>query len=238
MRLSATLLVLSVAFGAGACQPPADTREAGDPTEAPADLTETSEEPDPAPFDLLRAEGAQVDWVEAQIGPARTVVVGEREYDIGGCTVRMNAEDGVVTGYAVPMSAACSDLVLPVLAHYGLPEMVEMTFGQFAGTRTNPAFKADCLHLCGNAADPWVYLESPGPRVTPGIRASAPLVDGAIIDASFDLRDRMRAEHGDDYVVDGRFNCDDDWSAAALETLAPFRIQEIEVGYTPIGRCE
>ncbi|MBN8551445.1 MAG: hypothetical protein J0L52_00950 [Caulobacterales bacterium] len=235
MRLSAMVFVVSAAALIAACQPQG---EGGDAAQAPAPPPPAGDTAEAAPFDLLRAEGAQVNWIEAQIGPARTVVAGEREYDIGDCTVRMQAEDEVVTGYAVPMSAACASLVLPVLAHYGLPETVEMTFGQFAQARTNPAFRADCLHLCGNAADPWVYLESPGPRVTPGIRASAPLVDGDIIDASFDLRDRMRAEHGDDYVIDGRFNCDEAWSAAGRETLAPFRIQEIEVGYTPIERCD
>lgn len=234
MRLSATVLAISTAALVAACQP---QNGGGDAAQAPAPPPPAGDTAEAAPFDLLRAEGAQVNWIEAQIGPARTVVVGEREYDIGDCTVRMQAEDGVVTGYAVPMSDACSSLVLPVLAHYGLPETVEMTFGQFTQARTNPVFRADCLHLCGNAADPWVYLESPGPRVTPGIRASAPLVDGDIIDASFDLRDRMRAERGDDYVVDGRFNCDEAWSVAGRETLAPFRIQEIEVGYAPIERC-
>jgi len=234
MRLSATVLVAAAATLAAACQPQG---EEGDVAQAPAPPAAARETTEP-PFDLLRAEGAQVAWIEAQVGPARTVVAGEREYDIGGCTVRMNAEDGVVVGYAVPMSPACSSLAMPVLAHYGLPETVELTFGQFAQARTDPVFRADCLHLCGNAADPWVYLESAGPRVTPGIRAAAPMVDAALIDASFDLRDRMRAARGDDYVINARFNCDEDWSAAARETLAPFRIQQIEVGYAPIMRCE
>jgi len=235
MRLSAVAFILAVAFGVSGCQPPADNAQTGD--SAPASASSAEASPATAAFDLFRAEGAQVSWVEAQIGPARTVVAGERTYDIGDCTVRMQADDGVVTGYGVPLTAACSNLVLPVLAHFGLPETVEMTFGQFAEARAGTAFRADCLYLCGNAADPWVYLESPGPRVSPGIRASAPLVEGGIIDASFDLRDRMLAEGGEDYVIDARFNCDDTWSAAGREALAPFRIQEIQVGYSPIVRC-
>lgn len=227
LALSATALLV-------ACQPQ-DTTKTGTPDAAPtADAAAT----EAAAFNLRQAEGAQVDWVEAQIGPARTVVAGEREYDIGDCTVRINAEDGQVIGYAVPLSDACSGLVLPVLADFGLPETVEMTFGQFAEARPSPQFKADCLHLCGNAADPWVYLESPGPRITPGIRASAPLVDAALIDASFALRDQMRAAQGEDYVVDARFNCDEAWSAPARAALADFHVQEIEVGYVPIGRCD
>ena len=230
MRLA---FVLPVVLGVVACQPATETARE---TESPAVPSEAGA-PAPAAFDLRRAEGAQVAWVEAQVGPARTVIVGEREYDIDGCTVRMNVEAETVTGYAVPMTPACSDLALPVLEAFGLPQTVDLTFAQFAQARTNPQFKADCLHLCGNAADPWIYFESPGPRVSPGIRASAPLVDAALIDASFDLRDQMRAAHGDDYVIDARFNCDTAWSAPAGAALGDFRIQEIEVGYTPIGRC-
>ena len=129
MRLSAMVFVVSAAALIAACQPQG---AGGDAAQAPAPPPPAGDTAEAAPFDLLRAEGAQVNWIEAQIGPARTVVAGEREYDIGDCTVRMQAEDEVVTGYAVPMSAACASLVLPVLAHYGLPETVEMTFGQFA----------------------------------------------------------------------------------------------------------
>ncbi len=109
--------------------------------------------------------------------------------------------------------------------------------GEFAAARSNVDFKADCLMLCGNAADPWLYLESAGPRVSPGIRASAVMVSDATIDASFRIRDAIKAAKGEDYVIDTTFNCSADFDQMAVRELKTVRIDEIEVGYVPYGRC-
>ncbi|MGX1803314.1 hypothetical protein ACWIDJ_13405, partial [Brevundimonas naejangsanensis] len=94
-----------------------------------------------------------------------------------------------------------------------------------------------CLTLCGNAADPWVYLESPGPRAFPGIRASAVMVSDATIDASFRIRDAIKAAKGEDYVIATTFNCSADFDQLAIRELKTVRIDEIEVGYVPYGGC-
>ncbi|WP_292033017.1 MULTISPECIES: hypothetical protein [unclassified Brevundimonas] len=186
---------------------------------------------------ISRMMGVQVAYLESKLGPARTIQDKERTYEIGGCTVRVQAEGGEVVGYVVPMTEACSAQALAALKDYDLPQKITLTMGEFAAARGNADFKADCLTLCGNAADPWVYLESAGPRVSPGIRASAVMVSDATIDASFRIRDAIKAAKGEDYVIDTGFNCSSEFDQMAVRELKNVRIDEIEVGYVPYGVC-
>lgn len=181
--------------------------------------------------------GVQVAYLESKLGPARTVIGPTRTYEIGACTVEVRTDGSEIVGYVVPMIPACSAQALAALKTYDLPEKIDLTMGEFADARQNADFKADCLSLCGNAADPWVYLESAGPRVSPGVRAEAVMVSDATIDASFRIRDAITAAKGEDYVVDLGFNCTSDFDALAVQELKNVRIDQIAVGYVPIGRC-
>lgn len=181
--------------------------------------------------------GVQVAYLESKLGPARTVVDQARTYEIGACTVQVQTEGSEIVGYVVPMTPACSAQALAALKAYDLPEKIDLTMGEFAEARQNADFKADCLSLCGNAADPWVYLESAGPRVSPGIRAEAVMVSDATIAASFRVRDAITAAKGEDYVVDLGFNCTSEFNALAVRELRDVRIDQIAVGYAPVGSC-
>lgn len=216
----------------------------GQADKAPAKAERPAETPAPAAASAASGAptidqmmGVQVAYLESKLGPARTVQDKERTYEIGGCTVRVSADGGEVVGYAVPMTPACSTQALAALKDYDLPQKIDLTMGEFAAARGNVDFKADCLTLCGNAADPWVYLESPGPRAFPGIRASAVMVSDATIDASFRIRDAIKAAKGEDYVIDTTFNCSADFDQLAIRELKTVRIDEIEVGYVPYGGC-
>ncbi len=233
-----TVAVLCVLAGLAACGQAEKTGEKTDA--APAEATQAAPEAVPAAggaATIAQMMGVQVAYLESKLGPARTVEGKERTYEIGGCTVRVNAEGGEVVGYAVPMTPACSTQALAALKDYDLPQKIDLTMGEFAAARGNADFKADCLMLCGNAADPWVYLESAGPRVSPGIRASAVMVSDATIDASFRIRDAIKAAKGEDYVIDAAFNCSADFDQMAVRELKAVRIDEIEVGFVPYGRC-
>ena len=234
-----TVAVLGVLAGLAACGQAEKTGEKTDA--APAEATQAAA-PEAVPAaggaaTIAQMMGVQVAYLESKLGPARTVEGKERTYEIGGCTVRVNAEGGEVVGYAVPMTPACSTQALAALKDYDLPQKIDLTMGEFAAARGAVDFKADCLTLCGNAADPWIYLESPGPRVSPGIRASAVMVSDATIDASFRIRDAIKAAKGEDYVIDAGFNCSADFNQMAVRELKTVRIDEIDVGYVPYGRC-
>ncbi|WP_415289275.1 hypothetical protein RSD66_05355 [Brevundimonas sp. S1H14] len=216
----------------------------GQADKAPAKAEGPAETPAPAAASAASGAptidqmmGVQVAYLESKLGPARTVQDKQRTYEIGDCTVRVSADGGEVVGYAVPMTPVCSTQALAALKDYDLPQKIDLTMGEFAAARGNVDFKADCLTLCGNAADPWVHLESAGPRATPGIRASAVMVSDATIDASFRIRDAIKAAKGEDYVIDTTFNCSADFDQLAIRELKTVRIDEIEVGYVPYGGC-
>src|SRR5690606_14136617 len=180
------VVLLGVLTGLSACGQADKTAEKADaaPAEAPQAAPEAAPVAGGAPT-IDQMMGVQVAYLESKLGPARTVQDKERTYEIGDCTVRVSADGGEVVGYAVPMTPACSTQALVALKYYDLPQKIDLTMGEFAAARGNVDFKADCLTLCGNAADPWVHLESLGPRAFPGIRASAVMVSDATIDASF-----------------------------------------------------
>lgn len=216
----------------------------GQADKAPAKAERPAETPAPAAAPAASGAptidqmmGVQVAYLESKLGPARTVQDKQRTYEIGGCTVRVSADGGEVVGYAVPMTPACSTQALAALKDYDLPQKIDLTMGEFAAARGNADFKADCLTLCGNAANPWLYLESAGPRVSPGVRASAVMVSDPTIDAAFRIRDAIKAANGEDYVIDTTFNCSAEFDQMAVRELKTVRIDEIEVGYVPYGGC-
>lgn len=232
-----TVAVLGALAGLAACGQAEKAEEKG---VAPAEATAAASEAAPSAGGAATIDqmlGVQVAYLESKLGPARTVQDKERTYEIGDCTVRVRAEGGEVVGYAVPMTPACSTQALAALKDYDLPQKIDLTMGEFAAARGNADFKADCLTLCGNAADPWLYLESAGPRVSPGIRASAVMVSDATIDAAFRIRDAIKAAKGEDHVIDTTFNCSADFDQMAVRELKNVRIDEIEVGYAPYAGC-
>lgn len=226
-----TVAMIGALAGLSACgQADKAPAKADGPVETPAPAA------DGAPM-IAQMMGVQVAYLESKLGPARTVQDEERTYEIGGCTVRVRAEGGEVVGYAVPMTQACSTQALATLKDYDLPQKIDLTMGEFAAARGNADFKADCLTMCGNAANPWLYLESAGPRVSPGVRASAVMVSDPTIDAAFRIRDAIQAAKGEDYVLDTTFNCSAEFDQMAVRELKTVRIDEIEVGYVPYDGC-
>jgi len=230
-----TVAMIGALAGLAAC---------GQADKAPAKVEGPAETPAPAAAPaadgapmIAQMMGVQVAYLESKLGPARTVQDKDRTYEIGGCTIRIRAEGGEVVGYAVPMTTACTTQAQAALKDYDLPQKIDLTMGEFAAARGNADFKADCLTLCGNAANPWLYLESAGPRVSPGIRASAVMVSDPTIDAAFRIRDAIKAAKGEDYVIDTTFNCSAEFDQMAVRELKTVRIDEIEVGYVPYGGC-
>ena len=217
-----------------ACGEPAESVNR-QPADAPVPAVGNASSQDiPIIADML---GVQVAFLESKVGPARTVDGDQRNYQLGTCEVRVWAQQGAVTGYAVALQPDCSTQALPALKAYGLPQKLDLTFGEFADARQNAEFKSECLASCGNAFDPWVYLESSGPRVSPGIRAGSPQVTDAVIDAADRIETQIRAAKDEDYLFETRFNCDGEFNQIAVRELRNVRVEDIEVGYAPIRDC-
>lgn len=177
--------------------------------------------------------GLQIAYVEARTGPAREVFEDLRVYEVDGCDITLTAKDSEVKGVRVPMTPACSTAARSLLLSRGIPATMPLTFGAYAAAVGGAKFGADCLYLCGNAADPTVFMIGGGSHADGWVmtRAIAVQVDDATLKAADTIEDAVRLGSGEDYLLSTRFNCDPTYDAVALSALRDVAIGEIEVGY-------
>ena len=185
--------------------------------------------------DVVKPEnlGAQVAWLEDQVGPAFKVDGTNRVYKLGACEVGVNTHDGkTVAAFHVEISDTCTFDLTGFIADRGLPPLTQMTFGAFEGDIGGVRYLADCIKQCGNAYDPSVYGYWMGGRVDnlTNVLLEVRLVDDESIDASSAWAKAMEAAQGPDYVIDGKYNCEPKYDEVARKLFAPVKITAITVG--------
>lgn len=192
----------------------------GKQTETPAPAAEA---PAAAPVaaqrvvdQLMNSEtiGMNLAYVEKLAGPAVRSEQHRHLFRVDGCELTLNTDDAdkVVQAVEVAIAPSCQVSLEPLLGSFaGTPPkpLNELTFGQFE-QMLGGSYYADCLTLCGNAADPVVQLIAEGPRALQFMEfaLSVPLVDGAALEAADKWRDAMQKAESEDYVLDTRFNCE------------------------------
>jgi len=197
----------------------------------------TSPEATAKTLDFGHLLGVQIAYVESKIGPAREIVNSSRNYRIGTCDFSLKDEKGAVASITVPNTNACAPERDVVLKSVGLPTG-KIKFSTFIKVKGPTSFQSDCLSLCGNAADPWLYLSGGGSHSENWIevRMGVAQVSGAALEASDKIQTSMRAE-GPDYVSDTKFNCDRKYDQVAEKAMAPLIVESIEVGYDLSIKC-
>ena len=137
--------------------------------------------------------GMNLAYAQKIAGPAMRSEFHRHQFRTDGCDITLVSDeaDKVIESVEIDIAPSCNLSLKSVL---------------------NSRYYADCLTLCGNAADPVVYLEAKGSRLTNFINYSvqAPMVDGKVLDATAAWRDAMVKAESDDYVLDTRFNCEPD----------------------------
>lgn len=129
--------------------------------------------------DILRLQtlGAQIGWLEKQIGPAKTIYGKDREYAVGNCTlvVHLHPDNSIANLGLQKLSPSCTfhteAIGLKGPAH--LLRFNELT-GHMAWT-----VDALCFMNCGNAADPVYVLKGEGPRVVQFLEYKAEISSAA-----------------------------------------------------------
>lgn len=158
--------------------------------------------------------GMNLAYVEKIAGPAMRSEQHRHQFRTDGCEVTLVSDDAdkVVNSVEVGITPSCNLSLAPVLGSMaGEPatKLAELSFGRFEQL-LGGNYYADCLTLCGNAADPVVYLQAEGSRATGFMDFSvqAPMVEDAVLDATSAWRDAMTKAESEDYVLDTRFNCE------------------------------
>jgi hypothetical protein len=187
----------------------------------------------------------ELPYLESITGPAMHIYPGRadtqaREYRIEGCKVQAFIKGTRVRRYSLSLAPKCNFNLGALL--YGYSSTSGLTVGKFASGAQHPImrFQADCMDLCGNAADPTVDFKWEGPHSANFIAVvlTVVLADRAAVDASLRLQSLMQKNEGEDYVRNTRFNCDGKYDDVAVRSFASVAVNEITVGYPDIDeRC-
>lgn len=183
--------------------------------------------------------GVDLAYFEQVTGIARKTDGTRKQYKVDGCEVTIEAGGGTVNGIRVPVTPQCAfDLnkFLPN-ADPKFGTTGELTFGQFdKSAGDNGEFLADCLSMCGNAADPSVYEFWEGSHADNflNVTLEVVLVDDAAIAAASQWQAAMTAGKGEDWVMDTKFNCEPaTFDAAAHKAFAAVKVSAISIGQAP-----
>lgn len=144
---------------------------------------------------------------------------------------------GRIQSIAMDLSQGCSVRLYRVLEQE--LNLSGATFGQLQSRLDDGAISADCLRLCGNAYDPSVHqtwaldaLDNPME-----LRASVKLVDGPALDASDVWEAGIEEGEGEDYLIDGAYNCDRRYQSLGRLAFRDVPITRIELGYVSAPEC-
>lgn len=178
---------------------------------------------------------ADLAYFERITGPARNTQGDQKTYKVDSCEVTATVGGGVVSTLRMTLSDKCSFNLNKFLhnANPALPKK-NLTFGQFDKSMSGDGvYLSDCLSMCGNAYDPSVYQYWEGSHADGFINVllEVVLVDDKAINAADQWKDAMVAAKGDDWVMEGKFNCEPN----AFNETAHAAFERIRVSAVTIG---
>ncbi|MBV9995788.1 MAG: hypothetical protein JO127_11325 [Caulobacteraceae bacterium] len=177
--------------------------------------------------------GANLAYLETVTGPAFKTEGADNLYKVDGCTVIIGATKGKIDNLGLAdYGARCRFPIGQYFAQgYDHPIPEAPSFGDLQ-QGLGGHFSADCLRLCGNAADPVVSLYYQGSHADNfnDLLASVPVNDEPVLTAYQDWSDKLADKHGEDYVVSGKYRTGDDMADVASRDFAPIRPTLVRVG--------
>jgi len=188
--------------------------------------------------------GMNVSYLEGITGPAMYISDDgkERTYKIEGCDFQIKTlkkqNHESVNSIRLGVSPECDVDIsgfFGVSAEDKFPTLNNLTFGEFIEKNGGFfQFYSYCLMDCGNAYDPSVYGYWEGSRALNFINVSleAVRVSDEAINASSKWRDYMIKHIGEEWVRDGKFNCDPlKYSSEASDFFSSIHPSSIRIGY-------
>lgn len=187
---------------------------------------------------------ADLAYLEQVTGPARNSYGKTKIYKVDGCEITTTVADGSVRSLRIELSHSCTfnlNNYIPNF-HGRLPAPHVMTFGQFNSISGGKGqFTADCLSMCGNAADPVIYEHWQGSRADSGIEILLEVAQvGAALIAAEKWQEAMEKVEGYEWVIDTKFNCNPTkYNQVAQRAFRDVTISAITIGYDiEVPRCD
>lgn len=187
--------------------------------------------------DILRPQtlGAQIAWLEKQIGPAKTIYGQGREYVVGKCTIAVHLhQDNSIANLGLQKISPSCTFSTDAIGLKGPAHLL-----RFKDLTESIDWNADalCLFECGNSADPVYVLQGEGPRVVQFLEYKAEISSAAAGKSgdafSSELltkipkrqRDELMEKPARSMVGQAPFN------ALWLKHLGPKRLESLYFGY-------
>ncbi|HEY2710088.1 MAG TPA: hypothetical protein VGI95_18740 [Caulobacteraceae bacterium] len=229
------LLTLAALALAACAKQPATTSAPANALIAPTNATAAAPAASPKLAKIFTADvlGSNVAFLETITGPAFRTDGDERTYKVDGCTIVVGATAGKIDNIGIAnYGPACSFPIAQYFAGgYDHPAPQLPTFGDLQ-RGLGGDYGADCLRLCGNAADPVVSLTYQGSHADNfnTLYAAVPVVDDAVVAAYTTWGDKLAAKYGDQRLIEGTAKLDDTMQNTAQAAFAAVRPTTIRVG--------
>lgn len=179
-------------------------------------------------------------YFESIAGIPRKSSGNEHSFRVQGCNITATIDNNDVSALRMELNDKCQADLSTFIDSYTPPANTPLTVGAFEFD--NFTFMADCLSLCGNAADPSVFALWEGPRATNFIEVllEFKLVGDAALDAADEWEELMKKAAGEDYIMETRFNCDDRFNTQGYNAFKNVTPTAITIGHglsTPRSDC-
>ncbi|MQA54949.1 hypothetical protein [Pseudomonas piscis] len=154
-------------------------------------------------------------------------------FKVQGCQITATVEGGKVSALRMELGPKCQADLTQFVGTYAPAPGQPLTLGAFeASSGGGLSYSADCLSMCGNAADPSVYALWEGPHAVDfkQVMLEVTLVSDAAINAADQWASQMQKAEGEDYVMETRFNCDQKYATAAQKAFEKVQVTAVTIG--------
>lgn len=173
-------------------------------------------------------------YLEKRLGPAKYKDTAYWTFQVGRCEITYNVNATRVNGYEFKLRPHCESSVRGYGDLKGTVIRRGLTFADVERLRIwQTSFSADCLTGCGNAADPWVYMDAEGSRSG----GPYPIHFGvALVGDAIDAADKWERALGAKYAIRGNYlpaevtQCGDRLNGVAAAAFAKVRIESVALG--------
>lgn len=177
--------------------------------------------------------GTNQRYFESIAGIPRESFGDEHKFRVQGCNITATITAGTVNTLRLELTPQCQADLTQFVGDYAPAPGQPLTFGAFEqASGGGLSYHANCLSGCGNSYDPSVYGHWEGPRAVDFMQVllEAVQVEDAAIEAANVWRDQMIKTMGEDWVMDGQFNCNRQFDPVARQALNAVQVTAVTVG--------
>lgn len=177
--------------------------------------------------------GTNQRYFESIAGIPRESFGDEHKFRVQGCNITATITEDTVSALRLELTPQCQADLTQFVGDYAPAPGQPLTFGAFEqASGDGLSYHADCLSGCGNSYDPSVYGHWEGPRAVDFMEVllEAVQVEDAAIEAADIWRNQMIKTMGEDWVMDGQFNCNRQFDPIARQALNTVQVTAVTVG--------